>query len=144
MAALTERPTILLVEDNAADAELVVDAFETAPSNPLLVVVTTGAAALARLHDDDAGPHADLVLLDLNVPGGGGLQTLAEIKADPELRRIPVVVLTTSTSQADIDGCYAHGAAAVLSKPLRLRDYREMLAAFERFWLGHVRLPARS
>ena len=77
-------------------------------------------------------------------PASAACETLAELKGDAALRRIPVVVLTTSKSQNEIDRCYELGAAAVLNKPMRLREYREMLCAFERFWLGHVRLPERS
>ena len=84
------------------------------------------------------------MLLDLNLPGASGLETLARLKADDALRRIPVIVLTTSKSQDEIDRCYEFGAAAVLNKPLRLHEYRDMLSAFERFWLGHVRLPSGS
>ena len=96
------------------------------------------------LRDPANGSLPAVVLLDLNLPGFSGLQTLAELKGDPALRRVPVVVLTTSKSQSEVDRCYELGAAAVLNKPLRLREYREMLRAFERFWLGHVRLPERT
>jgi CheY-like chemotaxis protein len=105
-------------------------------------MAASGGAALELLSHRDPEALPSVVLLDLNLPGHGGLQTLAQIKADPALRRIPVVVLTTSKSQDEIDRCYELGAAAVLNKPLRLREYRDMLCAFERFWLGHVRLPS--
>lgn len=144
MSVLSSQHTILLVEDNAADAGLVTEALEGSPSAPLLVMATGGHAALALLRDPADPMSPDIVLLDLNLPGFSGLETLAELKADRALRRIPVVVLTTSKSQHEIDRCYELGAAAVLNKPMRLRDYREMLCAFERFWLGHVRLPDRS
>ena len=143
MTVLTRQLTILVVEDSAADADLVVDALDGAPSTPRLLLATSGPAALALMRGTgDHGTLMDIVLLDLNLPGFGGLQTLADIKADPALRRTPVVVLTTSKSQDEIDRCYELGAAAVLNKPLRLHDYREMLMSFERFWLRHVRLPA--
>jgi CheY-like chemotaxis protein len=140
---ITTQRTILVVEDNAADAGLVIEALDGAHSAPALVLAVGGREALARLRDAPAGPLPDVVLLDLNLPGYSGLQTLADLKADDGLRRIPVIVLTTSKSQDEINRCYELGAAAVLNKPLRLRDYREMLAAFERFWLGHVRFPER-
>ncbi len=139
---LAHHRTILVVEDSDADAGLVVDALDAAPSAPALLVAKSGREALRRLRAPDAGePLPDIVLLDLNLPGFSGLETLAELKADPDLRGIPVIVLTTSKSQDEINRCYALGAAAVLNKPLRLREYREMLGAFERFWLGHVRYP---
>jgi CheY-like chemotaxis protein len=138
---MTVQRTVLLVEDNAADAELVAEAFDGSPAVPVLVVATSGRAALDRLRASSAGSRPDLVLLDLNLPVLSGLQTLAELKADAGLRRIPVIVLTTSKSQDEIDRCYELGAAAVLNKPLRLREHREMIATFARFWLEHVRLP---
>jgi chemotaxis family two-component system response regulator Rcp1 len=144
MSVLASQRTILVIEDNAADAGLVAEALEASPSAPLLVIASGGHDALELLRDA-AGPRSpDVVLLDLNLPGFSGLETLAELKADAALRRIPVIVLTTSKSQNEIDRCYELGAAAVLNKPMRLRDYREMLCAFERFWLGHARLPERG
>ncbi|MEA2156125.1 MAG: hypothetical protein QOE11_2265 [Solirubrobacteraceae bacterium] len=136
---LAPERTILVVEDNAADAALIADALEDSPSAPRLLIARNGHDALARLRDASAGSRPHLLLLDLNLPGFSGLQVLAELKADTELRRIPVLVLTTSKSQDEIDRCYELGAAAVLNKPLRLRDHREMVRAVELFWLGHVR-----
>jgi chemotaxis family two-component system response regulator Rcp1 len=144
MTLLTPVRTILVVEDTAADAGHVVEALEDGPSAPALLIATSGRAALERLREADLAALPDLVLLDLNLPGFSGQQTLAELKADARLRRLPVIVLTTSKSQDEIDRCYELGAAAVLNKPLRLREYREMLSAFERFWLGHVRFPERG
>ena len=141
MPALAPLRSILIIEDNAADAELVVEGLAETASAPALLVATGGRAALQRLRDHAGGPLPDLVLLDLNLPGFSGLQTLAELKADARLRRLPVIILTTSKSQDEINRCYELGAAAVLNKPMRLRDHREMLSAFERFWLGHVRFP---
>ena len=141
---LTMQRTILVVEDNKADAGLVVDALQLCGSTTLLDFASCGRQALERLRANGTSTRPSLVLLDLNLPGFSGLDTLAEMKSDPDLRSIPVVVLTTSKSQDEIDRCYAIGAAAVLNKPLRLREYREMLAAFERFWLGFVRLPDGS
>ena len=144
MSVLPRQRTILVVEDNVADAGLVEDAFEDAPSAPRLIVASGGRDALELLRKPGDQSQPDIVLLDLNLPGYSGLETLIDLKADPALRRIPVVVLTTSKSQHEIDRCYELGAAAVLNKPMRLREYRDMLCAFERFWLGHVRLPERS
>ena len=135
----TRQRTILVVEDNAADAALVADALERAPAAPGLFVARGGQEALERLRDPAIVPVADIVLLDLNLPGFSGLQTLAELKADPRLRHIPVLVLTTSKSQDEINHCYELGAAAVLNKPLRLREHRAMIDALGCFWLEHVR-----
>jgi chemotaxis family two-component system response regulator Rcp1 len=137
--ALTSRRTILLVEDNAADAALAVEALGRTASAPRVVLARSGLLALEGLREPAADPRPDVVLLDLNLPGFDGLATLGALKSDPRLRRIPVVILTTSKSQDEIDRCYELGAAAVLNKPLRLRDYRAMIDAFERFWLCQVR-----
>lgn len=142
MTVLT-RHTVLVVEDNAADAGLFRDVLLESCSSPELVVARGGREALQRLRDTTADRQPDVLLLDLNLPGYSGLQTLADLKADAELRCIPVIVLTTSKSQNEIDRCYELGAAAVLNKPLRLRDYREMISAFERFWLTQVRFAER-
>ena len=141
MMLLSQQRTILVVEDNAADAGLVVDELRDGPAVPLLRMATSGREAIALLRDPLSRPLPDLVLLDLNLPGYSGLKTLADLKADRELRRLPVIVLTTSRSQDEINRAYELGAAAVLNKPLRLRDYRAMLEAFASFWLGHVRFP---
>ena len=138
---LAQARTILLIEDNAADAGLVADGLCDAATPPTVSIASGGRAALEILRDPAAKPLPDLVLLDLNLPGYSGLDTLAELKADPELRRLPVIVLTTSKSQHEINRCYELGAAAVLNKPMRLREYRELLDAFARFWLDHVRFP---
>jgi len=131
--------TILVVEDNAADAALVTDALDESSSAPTVLLARGGREALQRLRDPAAGPRPHLLLLDLNLPDFSGLATLGELKADPDLCRIPVVVLTTSKSQDEIGRCYELGAAAVLNKPMRLREYRDMFDALEHFWLGHVR-----
>ena len=141
MMLLSQQRTVLVVEDNAADAGLVVDELRDGPAAPLLRMATSGREALALLRDPLSRPLPDLVLLDLNLPVYSGLETLADLKTDPELRRLPVIVLTTSRSQDEINRAYELGAAAVLNKPLRLRDYRAMLEAFASFWLSHVRFP---
>lgn len=141
---LTQQRTILVVEDNTADAQLVADSLAGTPEAPVLVVARGGREALARLRDPEILPRPDLLLLDLNLPGFSGLQTLAEIKADPQLRHIPVLVLTTSKSQDEINRCYELGAAAILNKPLRLRDHRTMIGSLAGFWLGHVRFAGRG
>jgi two-component system, chemotaxis family, response regulator Rcp1 len=136
--------TVLVVEDNDADAQLVVEGLTEASVSARAHVVTDGREALEwlRAHDVSAGARLpDLVLLDLNLPRCNGLETLAELKADSELRRIPVIVLTTSKSSREINGSYELGAAAVLNKPMRLADHRAMMHALASFWLAHVHLP---
>jgi CheY-like chemotaxis protein len=137
---LGEPASVLIVEDNRADADLAVAGLEEAAAGAVVQVVGDGRAALDYLRADDAR-RPDVVLLDLNLPGMGGLETLAVLKSDDELRRIPVVVLTTSKSPRDVDGSYELGAAAVLTKPMRLAAQRELLRAVACLWLDPAVLP---
>jgi CheY-like chemotaxis protein len=145
MSAIERMPvSVLVVEDNEADAQLVVEGLCETSTAATAHVVADGRAALEwlREHDSTTGARLpDLVLLDLNLPRFSGLETLAELKADADLRKIPVIVLTTSKSQREINGSYELGAAAVLNKPMRLAEHRAMMRALADFWLAHVRLP---
>lgn len=137
----------MVVEDNKSDAELVVEGLERSSTPMVVNVVGDGQAALDFLReprDEHGAARPDIVLLDLNLPRRGGLETLAELKGDAELRAIPVIVMTTSKSAREIRGCYEHGAAAVLNKPMRLADHREMLRALGSFWLEQVLLPREA
>jgi CheY-like chemotaxis protein len=137
-------PAVLVVEDNRADADLVVDGLERAAPGIAVHVAGDGYEALEYLRDGCAelGERLpDLMLLDLNLPRLGGLETLTQLQADDRLRRIPVIVLTTSRSQKEINDSYARGAAAVLTKPMRLAEQREMVEALCTFWLRYARLP---
>jgi two-component system response regulator len=136
---------VLLVEDNQADAELVIEGLAAASAAEVTVhSVGDGQAALEHLRGLEASERPDMVLLDLNLPRFTGLQTLAELKADDGLRRIPVVVLTTSKSQREINESYERGAAAVLNKPMRLSEHRAMIDSLVSFWAGQVRLPREA
>jgi CheY-like chemotaxis protein len=133
---------VLVVEDNQADVDLVLDGFAESEVAVDVRAVGDGRAALAslRMRVDGAYRPTDLILLDLNTPPMGGLETLAELKADALLRKIPVIVVTTSKSLREIERCYALGAAAVINKPMRLAEHRSMMRALIEFWLVHVRL----
>jgi CheY-like chemotaxis protein len=144
MASVEQPPSVLVVEDNRADADLVVDGLELFSPEVDVHVVGDGDEALRFLRNGERGVGhrlPDLILLDLNLPRQGGLQTLSELRADRHLRRIPVIVLTTSKSPKEINDSYDSGAAAVLTKPMRLADQRAMVDAICRFWLQFVRLP---
>ena len=135
---------ILLVEDNVADAELVVDGLKNSAPGVSIHIAGDGVEALEYLRglpESEPSPLPDLVLLDLNLPRQGGLETLDVLREDARLRLIPVIVLTTSKSQLEINRSYELGAAAVLNKPMRLTDQRAMVQALCDFWLGFVRLP---
>jgi CheY-like chemotaxis protein len=135
---------ILLVEDNPGDVRLTREALRRGRVANTLDVVGDGDAAIAFLRRE--GPYADaetpdLMLLDLNLPGLDGREVLAEIKSDPELRRLPVIVLTTSASERDIAKSYDVGANCFVTKPVDVHDFMEVVQSFEGFWLSIVRLP---
>lgn len=135
---------ILMIEDNAGDARLVREGLAEGAANASLRVVTDGEEALAYLRRQ--GPHAgtvrpDLILLDLNLPRKSGREVLAEIKADPELRRIPVLVLSTSQAAHDVLACYDLHANCYLPKPVDLDQFLRMVRGIVDFWLTIARLP---
>jgi CheY-like chemotaxis protein len=131
--------TVLLVEDSRADAELVVDAIEQAASGVAVQVVSDGFEALAFLQATETNEDVrlpDLVFLDLNLPRLGGLAVLGRLQHDSRLNRAPVIVLTTSRAQADIQRSYDLGAVAVVNKPMRLSELRDVIRELCDQWLG--------
>jgi chemotaxis family two-component system response regulator Rcp1 len=145
--ASTGRPVeILLVEDNPGDVRLTIEALRDAKVHNHLNVVGDGVAALAFLRREapyrDA-PRPDLILLDLNLPRKDGREVLAEIKADPDLRVLPVVVLTTSQAEQDIVQSYGLHANCYVSKPVDLDQFIRVVRSIEDFWLTVVKLPPR-
>lgn len=136
---------ILLVEDNPGDARLTAEALRTTKVRNHLVVVDDGFEALAYLRREGAHAGAtrpDLILLDLNLPGKDGREVLAEIKADPALRRIPVVVMTSSRAEEDVWRSYDLHANCYITKPIDLPQFIKVVQSIEDFWLTVVRLPA--
>ncbi len=138
---------ILLVEDNPADDLLAREAFRSATARTVLHRVEDGLEALAFLRRQGRfkdAPRPDLVLLDLNLPRMDGRETLAEIKADPRLRAIPVLVLTTSQAEEDVAGAYGLHANGYVRKPVEYDDFVALVAAIDAFWLGCATLPEES
>jgi two-component system, chemotaxis family, response regulator Rcp1 len=139
---------ILLVEDNPGDVRLLMEALNTGRPVKLvksLSVVGDGIEAMDYLHRQ--GKHAgavrpDLILLDLNLPKKDGREVLAEIKEDPSLKRIPVVVLTTSNAKQDILKAYDLHANCYITKPVDLEHFFNLVRAIEDFWLRVVKLPS--
>jgi len=139
---LRSRPApveILLVEDNRPDARLIEEILRQGRVPKNISVVTEGDEALAFLQR--RGVHAEaprpaLVVLDLNLPGRDGRELLREIKGDPALRRIPVVVLTTSDAPGDVQQAYDLQANAYIVKPVGLDAFTEVILAIEQFWLA--------
>jgi len=138
--------TILLVEDNPGDADLAREALEGSKISNNLFVAEDGEKAMAFLRRE--GPYAgmprpDLVLLDLNLPRKDGREVLSEIKSDPELRAIPVVILTTSQAEEDVCRSYNLHANCYITKPIDLNQFLHVVRTIENFWLSIVVLPTR-
>ena len=137
---------ILLVEDNPGDVRLTIEALREGKVHNHLSVARDGVEALAFLRQEapfaDA-PRPDVILLDLNLPKKDGREVLAEIKADEQLRRIPVVVLTTSKAEEDILRSYALHANCYVTKPVDLEQFITVVRSIEDFWFSIVRLPNR-
>jgi CheY-like chemotaxis protein len=139
-----EPADVLLVEDNPGDVRLTREAFEQGDVATNLHVANDGDEALAFLRNE--GEHADaptpdIVLLDLNLPRKNGDEVLAEVRADPDLARIPVIVLTSSEAQEDVAQSYELQANAYLTKPVDPSEFIEVVKSFKQFWLSVVRLP---
>ena len=137
---------ILMVDDSMGDVRLAQEALKEARVRNRLSVVHDGEQAMAFLRREDGygdAPRPDLVLLDLNMPRMDGREVLAQIKGDPDLRSIPVVVLTTSEAEVDIVKAYDLHANAYITKPVDLEAFLDAVKVVEEFWLTVVRLPGR-
>ncbi len=135
---------VLLVEDNPGDAQLTRIALEESKISVNLNVVEDGVEAMAFLRKQEkyAGvPHPDIVLLDLNLPRKDGREVLAEIKTDAALKRIPVVVLTTSQAEEDILRAYNLAANCYITKPVDFDQFVKIVQSIENFWFAIVKLP---
>jgi CheY-like chemotaxis protein len=138
---------VLLVEDDPGDVVLITEAFEDNKVNNRLAVVQDGVEALQYLRREppfEDATEPDLVLLDLNLPRKDGREVLAEVKADPDLRRIPVVVLTTSKAEEDILRSYDLHANAYVTKPVDFDRFIEVVRQIDEFFVSVVKLPSRT
>jgi CheY-like chemotaxis protein len=137
---------ILLVEDNPGDVRLTREVLKDARILNNLFLCNDGEQALDFLRlrgANDGAVRPDLVLLDLNLPRKGGSEVLSEIKSDPYLRCIPVVVLTTSGAEHDILSSYDLHANCYITKPVDLGQFKSVIGALQNFWLGLVKLPMK-
>ena len=135
---------ILLIEDNALDARMTRDALKECPILIHLNVVTDGLEALEFLEGTGryaGAPRPDLILLDLNLPGKDGREILSEIKSDANLRRIPVVVLSTSRATEDILKAYDLNANSYVSKPVELDPFTKAVQSIQQYWFATAKLP---
>lgn len=135
---------ILLVEDNPADVRLIMEALGNNKMKSHLNVAHDGVEALALLRGAPLRPKPtrfDLILLDLNLPRKNGREVLVELKHDPKLQHIPVIVLTTSEAEEDIRKAYAAHANCYVTKPVGLEPFMRVMQSIEDFWLKVVKLP---
>ena len=138
---------VLLVEDNAGDVRLTQEALKEGKLAVHLTVARDGLEATEILHQRNGHANAqrpDLILLDLNLPKMDGRQVLQEIKSDPNLMRIPVVVLTTSEADSDILSTYGSHANCYITKPVDMDRFIEIVKLLEEFWFTIVKLPAHD
>ena len=137
---------ILLVEDNPGDVRLTQEVLKEGKVNNKLSVVENGVQAISFLKKEDGYKDAltpDLILLDLNMPKKDGREVLLDIKKDKDLKKIPVIVLTTSQAEEDILKVYDLNANCFISKPVDLEQFINVVKSIEDFWLSIVKLPTR-
>jgi len=134
---------ILLVEDNPADVRLAREAMKQSSIPYSLKVVGNGEEAISYLSErgSDAGTEPpDIIILDLNLPGRGGIEVLKEIKASPDLKRIPVIILTTSNDEQNIENAYAVHANCYITKPVDFDRFSEVIKSIVNYWATVVKL----
>jgi len=135
---------VLLVDDNPADTDLTAEVLARSGCPSHIHAVTDGVQAIAFLRREGKYAHAtvpDIVILDLSLPGKDGRAVLAEVKADPVLRKIPIAIFSTSEARQDIVRSYERGANCYVSKPGNLRDFISAVTSIGEFWFGLARLP---
>ena len=144
---MTSQKTIVILQadDDEEDQMLTLKALQTGGSKIDVRTVTNGEALLNYLHSEDAftenSPRPSLILLDLNMPVMDGREVLNKIKQDKLLRHIPVIILTTSKAEEEINQAYMHGANAYMTKPVKYEDYEETMAIMKKFWLETAMIP---
>ena len=138
---------ILLIEDNPGDLELIEEALQSGRVLNRISMVADGEAAIRFLNRDkgyENAPRPDLVLLDLNIPKKDGFEVLAEIRSNPNLARVPVVILTSSQADRDIAKSYSLHANCFVSKPVDVDEFLSVVRSTGEFWLNIVKLPGES
>jgi CheY-like chemotaxis protein len=142
---MTRPIRVLLIEDNPGDAELTKETLEAGKVHVEISIAIDGVEALARLRARTGAGGSelpDLILLDLNLPKLDGRQILTELKQDELLRRIPVVILTSSDAESDVVRSYELGASCYVTKPVGLESFQAIVRSVEDFWFSVVRLPS--
>ncbi|MEZ4986195.1 MAG: response regulator [Saprospiraceae bacterium] len=139
-----KRYCLLLVEDNPGDVRLSQEAFREAKSDIHLEVASDGVEAVAFLQREGEyadKPRPDLIMMDLNLPKWNGKQVLEKIKNDPQLKRIPVIIMTTSSSSLDVLSCYDLHANCFINKPVDFDSFLTTISRIKEFWLETATLP---
>ena len=147
MADMARPIELLLVEDNPGDIRLAKEMFKEANLKLNLTVAEDGVQAmdyLKRVCSDPRMPKPELIILDLNLPRKDGREVLSEIKSSEELKRIPVIILTSSTSAEDVNRAYGEHANCYIAKPVDLDEFARIVRIIEEFWFKTVILPSRS
>ncbi len=137
---------VLMVEDDTGDVDLTREALRDSKLAMDIQVVDDGEKALRLLRHEppyEQAPRPDLIILDLNLPKIDGREVLKQVKTDPNLRTIPVVVVTTSDAEADIQRSYGLGANCYVTKPIGLDQFMKVVRSIEDFWMTVVKLPPR-
>lgn len=138
---------ILIVEDNPGDARLIKEVLNDNKVYNSLHIVNDGVEAMNFLHNQgeyESAPRPDIIILDLNLPKRDGREVLAEIKADEELRHIPVVIMTISQAEEDILKTYKLHANCYITKPIDLNEFIKVVKSIEDFWFSIVKLPPKN
>jgi two-component system, chemotaxis family, response regulator Rcp1 len=139
--------TVLLVEDSLGDTRLAIEAFQENNKSVRVRLVRDGVAAMAYLRREGKfadAPRPEIILLDLNLPKMGGLEVLAQIKADDSLKTIPTIVLTTSVAPEDVQECHKLQANSYFRKPVGFEKYDELVRNISACWLENATLPQRD
>lgn len=139
---------ILLVEDNPADVEITLEAFRRSSGQQRVHVCRDGEEAMDYLlrrgrFARGGAPAPDLILLDLNLPKKSGYEVLAELRGNPDLRHLPVIILSTSDREEDVARCYRSGANNYLTKPVQFDECLRLIATIQRYWLELSKLPPK-
>lgn len=138
---------ILVVEDNPGDARLIKEILNENKLYSSLNIVNDGVEAMSFLHNEgkiNPSPKPDLIILDLNLPRKDGREVLAEIKADEELKHIPIVIMTISQAEEDILKTYKLHASCYITKPIDLNEFIKVIKSIEDFWFSVVKLPPKT
>jgi len=139
-----QKVQILMVEDNSDDVDLTIEALKDAKVCNQMQVVEDGVEAMAFLRREGKyinAPRPDIILLDLNLPRKDGREVLAEVKGDKDLRRIPIVILTTSQAEEDVMRAYDLHVNCYITKPVDFDQFSKVVKSIEEFWFSVVKLP---